>query len=154
MAKEKEKKKKGGKTVATAGILAIIAALLGVGTFGFGSGNGTGTGNAGNDNQNKDYLMQDNQKPTVVLPATVTPAEETATVIQLIEVAVTVKEDKVIYDGAEYTAKGLADLLDAQYAGKKETILVKVTMEEAVYNTVEEFKVALEGKSMKYELLE
>ena len=162
MAKDKEKKKKGkaGKTVAGAGILAIIAALLGFGAFGFGAGggagNGTGTGNAANGNQNKDYLMQDNQMPTVVPPATVTPAQEQeeTPIIQLTEVAVTVKGDKAVYNGTEYTAQSLADLLDKEYADKKDTILVKVTLEEAVYDTVEALKVALEGKSFTYEIAE
>ena len=126
--KEKEKKKKGGKTATTAGILAIIAALLGVGAFGFGggAGSGTGTGNSANDNPNKDYLMQDNQMPTVLPPATVTPTEEEATVIQLTEVAVMVKGDKVVYNDTEYTAQELADLLDTEYADKKEQFLLRL----------------------------
>lgn len=160
MAKEKEKKKKGkaGKTVAGAGILAIIAALLGFGSFGFGMGGGTGTGTGTETGkgQNQDYLMQDNQKPTVVPPATVTPAQEQeeAPVVQLTEVMVTVKKDKTLYNGAEYTAQSLADFLEKEYAEKKESILIKITLEEAVYDTVEALKVTLEDKGITYEIAE
>lgn len=162
MAKEKEKKKKGkaGKTVAGAGVLAIIAALLGFGSFGFGMGGGTGTGTGNGTetgkSQNQDYLMQDNQKPTVVPPATVTPAQEQeeAPVVQLTEVEVKVKKDKALYNSAEYNAQSLAEFLDKEYAEKKESILIKITLEEAVYDTVESLKVALESKGITYEIVE
>ena len=151
MAKEKKKKKNGGKTVAAAGVLAIIAALLGAGVFGFGGG-GAGSGNSSGTNSNKDYLMQDNQIPTVIPPATVTPAE--GEVVQLTEVEVTVKKDKVIYKGEEYNAQSFPGLLENEYSEKKESILIKVTMEEAIYDTVEELKVVLEKATIKYEILE
>lgn len=169
MAKTKEKKKKGkaGKTVAGAGILALIAALLGFDPFGWGiglgAGNGTGTGDGETrqEQQNKDYEMQDNQLPTVVPPATATP-EATVTpveqqenvVVQLVEVAVGVKKDKVVYNGTEDTAQAVVDALASEYADNKENILVKVTLTDAVYDTVEALKSALENKGIKYEVLE
>lgn len=165
MAKSKEKKKKGkaGKTVAGAGILAIIAALLGFDPFGWGIGLGAGqgTGNDGTkqEQQNKDYEMQDDREPTVVPAATVTPeATETPipeqNVVQLVEIAVTITKDKVTYNGTENTAQAVADALAAEFADSKDNILVKVALEDAVYDTVEAFKVALEGKGIKYEIAE
>ena len=169
MAKSKDKKKKGkaGKTVAGAGVLAIIAALLGFDPFGWGiglgagQGTGTGSGNEGvqQEQQNNDYEMQDDQNPTVIPAATVTPeATETPVpeqnVVQLVEVAVKVSKDKVVYNNAEDTAQAVADALASQYADSKDNILVKVTLEDAVYDTVEALKVALEGKGIKYEIAE
>lgn len=169
MAKTKEKKKKGkaGKTIAGAGVLAIIAALLGFDPFGWGIGLGAGTGTGAGDGgtqqeqQNKDYEMQDDQKPTVIPAATVTP-EATVTpaeqqeevVVQLVEVAVEVNKDKVVYSGTENTAQAVADALASEYADNKENILVKVTLTDAVYDTVEALKVALENKGIKYEIAE
>lgn len=165
MAKKEEKKKKGkaGKTIAGAGVLAIIAALLGFDPFGWGTGLGAGTGTGTGDGetkqeqQNNDYLMQDDQEPTVVPPATVTPAEQQeqeTPVVQLTEIAVKVSSDKVVYNGTEGTAQSVADTLASEYADTKENILVKVALEDAVYDTVEALKVALEGKGIKYEIAE
>lgn len=169
MAKDKKKKGKAGKTIAGAGILAIIAALLGFDPFGWGigrgtgTGTGTGTGNGGTqqEQKNDDYLMQGDQEPTVVPAATVTP-EATVTpaeqqeevVVQLVEIEVKVSKDKVVYNDAENTAQAVADALASEYADNKETILVKVALEDAVYDTVEALKVALEGKGIKYEIVE
>ena len=167
MAKNKEEKKKGkaGKTVAGVGILAIIATVLGFGGFGLGFGNGagsgTGDGNAKNEGSKDAYLMQDDQKPTVVPPATATPIEEqptlpepTETVVQLTELAVTINGSAVVYDGIETTAQKLADSLKTEYADSLENVLVKVTLKDAVYDTVEALKVALESKGLKYEILD
>lgn len=166
MAKNKEKKKKGkaGKTVAGVGILAILAALFGFDPFGWGiglgagTGTGTGEGQTRQEQQNDDYLMNENQMPTVVPPATVTPVEEQQkedeTVVQLIEVEVLVKKEQVVYNGAESTVQAVTEALASEYADNTANILVKVTLEEAVYDTVEALKVALEGKGMKYEIAE
>ncbi len=164
-----KKKGKAGKTVAGAGILAIIAALLGFDPFGWGiglgagsgTGTGTGDGETRQEQQKDDYLMQDNQEPTVIPAATVTP-EATVTpaeqqeevVVQLVEVAVKVSKDKVVYNGTEHTAQAVADALASEYADSKDNILVKVALEDAVYDTVEALKVALEGKGIKYEIAE
>lgn len=164
-----KKEKKKGKTVAGAGILAIIAALLGFDPFGWGiglgagsgTGTGTGDGETRQEQQKDDYLMQDNQEPTVIPAATVTP-EATVTpaeqqeevVVQLVEVAVKVSKDKVVYNGTENTAQAVADALASEYADSKDNILVKVALEDAVYDTVEALKVALEGKGIKYEIAE
>lgn len=167
MAKKEEKKKgKAGKTIAGAGILAIIAALLGFDPFGWGIGlgagqgteKGTGNGETKQEQQKDDYLMQDDQMPTVVPAATVTPAEEqkeeNETVVQLVEVAVKVSKDTVVYNGAEATTQAVAEALASEYAENKENILVKLTLEDAVYDTVEALKVALEDKGIKYEIVE
>ena len=165
MAKNKEKKKKGkaGKTVAGAGILAIIAALLGFDPFGWGiglgagTGTGTGDGETRQEQQSDDYLMNEDRMPTVVPPATVTPVEEQqddVTVVQLTEIAVKVSKDTVEYNGTTNTAEAVADALALEYADNTETILVKVALEDAVYDTVEALKVALESKGIKYEIVE
>lgn len=162
MAKDGKKKGNTGKTVAGAGVLAIIAALLGLDPMGWGIGLGTGTGTGTGDGtvkqeqQNDDYLMQDDQIPTVIPAATVTPVEEQQEnpVIQVTELAVTVSGSKVVHSGAESTAQELADKLAAEYADALSDILVKVTLEEAVYNTVDELKSALENKGIKYEIAE
>lgn len=158
--KENEKKKKSGKTVIGVGILAILATLLGAFGLGLGNGNGTGSGNGETkqESKNEDYLMQSDQKPTVIPPATATPVaeqkKEDVTVVNLQEINVKISEDKVYYKDTETTAQNLADTLVAEYADTKENILVKVTLEDAVYDTVEALKVALEGKGIKYEITE
>lgn len=168
MAKDKKKKGKAGKTVAGAGTLAVIAALLGFDPFGWGmglgtgmgTGTGTGDGETRQEQQNDAYLMQDNQEPTVIPAATVTPeatmtpVEEDANVVQLTEIAVKVSKDKVVYNDAENTAQAVADALASEYADNKDNILVKVTLEDAVYDTVEALKVALEATGIKYEIAE
>lgn len=166
MAKDKKKKGKAGKTVAGVGILAIIAAILGFDPFGLGIGlgAGTGTGTGTGDGttrqeQNDDYLMNDDQMPTVIPPATATPAveeqkDESTTIVELVELAVKVSKSVVVYNGTEGTAQSVADSLASEYAENTANILVKVTLEDAVYDTVEELKTALEGKGIKYEIAE
>lgn len=160
MANSEKKKKKGkaGKTVAGVGILAVIAALLGFDPFGWGIGFGTGLGtgdDATRQEQQEDANQQENQEPETEPTATTAPAEEQGNqTVQLTEVALKVSGDKVIYNETENTVQSAVDALASEYSDKKDAILVKVTLENAVYDTVEALKVALEGSGIKYEITE
>lgn len=160
MANSEKKKKKGkaGKTVAGVGILAVIAALLGFDPFGWGIGFGTGLGtgdDATRQEQQEDANQQENQEPETEPTATTAPAEEQGNqTVQLTEVVLKVSGDKVVYNETENTVQTTVDALVSEYADKKDSILVKVTLENAVYDTVEALKVALEGSGIKYEITE
>ncbi len=170
MSKEKgngKSKGKAGKTVVGAGILALIASLFGFGVWGFGGGAGSGTGNGNstevNESRTEDSKEnQDNQKeqaPTTALTATAAPTEKPeesgVTMVELAEVSVMVSGNKIMYNGEEAeTAQNLAGQIKAEYAGKAEKILVKVLLSNAVYDTVEELKAALEDEKITYEIAE
>lgn len=170
MSKEKGKKKgKAGKTVAGAGILALIASLFGFGAWGFGGGFGSGNGNESgngtavqegrNEEINENQQNQEEQNitaaPTATVVPTEKPAEEGVTMVELAEVSVMVSGNKIMYNGEEAeSAQKLVEQLKTEYKGKAEKILVKVLLSNAVYDTVEELKTALEEKKMTYEITE
>lgn len=160
MKKKKAKKtgKKGGLLAGT-GIVIIAGLLIGFDPFGWGMGLGEGKeagNNVQNENQNDD--KPDNQEASGTPEPTVAPTEpagDNTQEVVLTEVAVTVQGSKLIYNGAEAeSAQKLAEQIAADYAQKLESVVVVISDDDAVYNTVEELKLALEAVDITYEVKE
>ena len=171
MGKHEKKKKKGG-AVAGVGAL-LIAALLAFDPFNFGIGFGDGFGiglptsgetqgdgdeQGGQENQDVSVTPEATKEPDPTEAPEETPdptPTEGAGEVTLKEVSVEVSTNKVLYNGAEAeSVQKLAEQLKAEYATELANVIVKVNLKDAVYDTVEAIKLALEGAGIKYEITE
>ena len=160
--KEKRKKRRGGG-IAGIGVLAL-AALLAMDPFGLGIGDGlgqlTGGGNITgipNDDETPSETPQATQTPgpTEAPQATETPVPTEAVEVVLKEVSVVVNRRQILYDAKEVeSAQRLTAQLVSDYAEDLENLIVKISLKDAVYDTVEELKLALENCGLKYEIVE
>lgn len=164
--KKQKNKKKSGKVIKGVGVLAIIALLLGLDPMGWGIGDKLGFGTGDNQSEqssdeNKDDSSNDdsNKTPeaTATPEATPTPAEEQnkePETVELKVVEVEVNTNKIIYNGTEAeSAQKLVEQLTAEYTELKD-IIVKISLKEAVYDTVEELKLALGNGGINCEIAE
>ena len=165
-----EGKGKAGKVITGAGVLVLLASLFGFGSFGFGGGTGEGAGNEGNKTTNtKEYQEEQpdqnpqeetKKDPTVTVSPTATAiptrkAQESEPVADVAEVIVMVSGNKLMYNGTEVvSAKTLAEQIRQEYKETADTVLVKIMLSNAVYDTVEELKAELENKKLTYEIVE
>lgn len=168
--REKKKKKKGGAVVGVGALL--IAALLAFDPFGFGFGEGLGLGLPVNGNdqdegdKENDGEGQEDQKVTETPQQSVTPEPteaptetpaptEGAGEVTLKEVLVEVDAKKILYGGEEAeSAQKLAEQIAGEYQAELANVIVKIHLKDAVYDTVETLKLALEGSGLKYEIAE
>ncbi|MBE5951988.1 MAG: hypothetical protein E7260_10415 [Lachnospiraceae bacterium] len=161
MAKHQKKgKRRTGGAIAGIGIVAL-AGLLALNPFGFGFGEGSGivTGGETKDNDEKEHQEQElsvTPEPTKEPETSPTPEPtEGPGEVVLKEIAVQVRGKQLLYNGAEAeSAQKLAAGLVAEHAESLETLMVRIELTEAVYDTVEELKLALENCGIKYEIAE
>lgn len=160
MAKHQKKRKRGkGGAVAGIGIVAL-AGLLALNPFGFGFGEGTGSliGDETNDkkNENQQQELSVTPEPTKEPETSPTPEPtEGPGEIVLKEIAVQVSGKQLLYNGTEAeSAQKLVAGLVAEHAESLETLMVRIELTDAVYDTVEELKLALENSGVKYEITE
>lgn len=164
--KKQKNKKKSGRVIKGVGVLAIIALLLGLDPMGWGIGEKLGfvTGDKQSE-QNSDDSQSDSSnsgsdatsESTVTPEATPTPAEEQnkePETVELKVIEVEVNANKIFYNGVEAeSAQKLTEQLAAEYTELKD-IIVKINVKEAVYDTVEELKLALGNSGINYEIAE
>lgn len=164
--KKQKSKKKSGKVIKGVGVLAIIALLLGLDPMGWGISDKLGFGTGDNQSeQSSDDKQNDSSNDvsnevsdvTATPEATPTPAEEQnkePETVELKVVEVEVKANKILYNGAEAeSAQKLTEQLTAEYTELKD-IIVKINVKEAVFDTVEELKLALGNSGINYEIVE
>ncbi len=165
---EQKKKRRKGGVVGGAGLL-IAAAVLFLGPLGFGDGLGFGEGFGEGEGvfnethkENETPDITDAPDATDIPEVTPEPSKEptpeptpTPMVAQLTEVQVEISKSTLLYNNVimESAAK-LAEKIKTTYADNPEQVLVKINTKEAVYDAVEELKLALEGQGLKYEIAE
>lgn len=164
-----EGKSKAGKVIAGAGVLVLLASLFGFGSFGFGGmGDGAGKESNGTTATKEHQEEQPDQNPqeetkkdptaTVSPTATAIPtkeAQESKSVVNVVEVIVMVSGNKLMYNGTEVvSAQTLVEQIRQEYKETADTVLVRIMLSNAVYDAVEELKAELENKKVTYEIVE
>ncbi len=123
---EKREKKKGGAGGKLAGAALILALLSGGGYFGLGIGNPSG-GLIPGFNQPQPQTTAAGEAATT--GTTVDPEAEKT-------IRITVKEDKLLYNGKEMDIKALQETILKDYGQEKKVVLVDDHGVKAVYDSL------------------